>query len=192
MAIPKISFSATINGQKIGPMDLPEDLMAVELLQEYLNLTGTRLTCGQGVCRACTIIVDGEDGPSTVPACITGIAWLNGRSIRTIEGIAGRDDQGRPIPSAVQQAFLDHFAFQCSYCTPGFVNAATVLVENLARTPIPAAEVEARILSALDANLCRCTGYVRYYEALREVILTTPGLTLDAPAQTAVNQAAKA
>ena len=101
MAIPKISFSATINGQKIGPVDLPEDLMAVELLQEYLNLTGTRLTCGQGVCRACTIIIDGEDGSSTVPACITGIAWLNGRTIRTIEGIAGKDTDGRPVPSPV-------------------------------------------------------------------------------------------
>lgn len=186
MAIPKISFSATINGQKIGPVDLPEDLMAVELLQEYLNLTGTRLTCGQGVCRACTIIVDGEDGSSsTVPACITGIAWLNGRTIRTIEGIAGKDTDGRPVPSPVQQAFLEHFSFQCSYCTPGFVNAATVLVEALEKAPIPVAEVEGRILDALDANLCRCTGYVRYYQAVRDVVLNTPGLTVDGPAKTA-------
>ena len=185
MAIPKISFTATVNGQKIGPLDLPEDLMAVELLQEYLNLTGTRLTCGQGVCRACTIIVDGADGSRTVPACITGIAWLNGRTIRTIEGIAGQHANGQPLPSAVQQAFLDHFSFQCSYCTPGFVNAATVLVETLEKSPIPVADVEARILQALDSNICRCTGYVRYYQAVRAVILNTPGLTLDGPAQTA-------
>ncbi|MFD1796335.1 (2Fe-2S)-binding protein [Paracoccus aurantiacus] len=192
MAIQKISFSATINGQKVGPMDLPEDLMAVELLQEYLNLTGTRLTCGQGVCRACTIIVEGENGPRTVPACITGISWLNGRSIRTIEGIAGKDGDGKPVPSAVQQAFLEHFAFQCSYCTPGFVNAGTVLVETLERAPIPAAQVEARILDALDANICRCTGYVRYYQALRDVILNTPGLTTDDAQETALNTAEKA
>ena len=192
MPIPKISFTATINGQQFGPVDLPEDLMAAELLQEYLNLTGTRVTCGQGVCRACTIIVDGDAGSTTVPACITGIAWLNGRSIRTIEGIAGRDGHDQPLPSAVRQAFLKHFSFQCSYCTPGFVNAATVLVEALARDPIPVAEVEPRILDALDSNLCRCTGYVRYYQAVRDVVLNTPGLTVDGPAQTATNTAVKA
>jgi xanthine dehydrogenase YagT iron-sulfur-binding subunit len=77
----------------------------------------------------------------------------------------------------VQAAFLDHFAFQCGYCTPGFVNAGQVLVESLARNPAPRAEVEARILQALDGHICRCTGYVRYYAALRELILADPKLT---------------
>jgi len=78
---------------------------------------------------------------------------------------------------AVQAAFLDHFAFQCGYCTPGFVNAAQVLVESLARAPTPRADVEARIVEAMDGHICRCTGYVRYYTALREVILADPKLT---------------
>ncbi|SNT75795.1 (2Fe-2S)-binding protein [Paracoccus seriniphilus] len=178
----RISFSATINGQKIGPMDLPQDLMMVELLQEYLNLTGTRLSCGQGVCSACTIIIDDPDkGSYTVPACVTGVTWVNGRTVRTIEGIAGRDDQGNPVPSPIQMAFLEHFAFQCSYCTPGFVNGATALIERLQRQPIPSDQVEAAVLEALDRHICRCTGYVRYYEAVRDVILSTPGLTTDGP-----------
>lgn len=178
----RISFSATINGQKIGPLDLPQDLMMVELLQEYLNLTGTRLSCGQGVCSACSIIVDDPaKGSYTVPACVTGITWLNGKSVRTIEGIAQRDGEGSPLPSAIQRAFLEHFSFQCSYCTPGFVNSATVLVERLESAPIPVSQVEDAVLEALDAHICRCTGYVRYYQAVRDVIVNTPGLTTENP-----------
>jgi aerobic-type carbon monoxide dehydrogenase small subunit (CoxS/CutS family) len=79
--------------------------------------------------------------------------------------------------TAVQAAFLDHFAFQCGYCTPGFVNQAQVMVETLARAPIPKTEVEAFILETMDGHICRCTGYVRYYAALRDVILTDPKLT---------------
>ncbi|MBC2885460.1 (2Fe-2S)-binding protein [Ochrobactrum sp. CM-21-5] len=174
----RINFSANINGRKVGPVDLPEDLMMIEFLQEYLNLTGTRLGCGQGVCRACTIIVDDpHTGASTVPACITGIAWLNGKTIRTIEGIAGSDSSGQIILSPIQEAFLKHFSFQCGYCTPGFVNSATVLIEKLEKNPVSADDVEEVILEALDSNICRCTGYVRYYNAVRDVILTMPGLT---------------
>jgi aerobic-type carbon monoxide dehydrogenase small subunit (CoxS/CutS family) len=77
----------------------------------------------------------------------------------------------------VQTAFLDNFAFQCGYCTPGFVNQAQVLVESLARAPVPRAAVEVRILEAMDGHICRCTGYVRYYAALRKVILADPKLT---------------
>lgn len=177
----RISFSATINGQKVGPTDLPEDLMMLEFLQEYLDLTGTRLGCGQGVCRACTIIIDDPDkGPLTVPACITGVAWLNGKTIRTIEGIAATDRGGEPVLSPIQEAFLKHFSFQCGYCTSGFVNSATVLLEKLGQNPVPADDVEEVILEALDPHICRCTGYVRYYDAVRDVILNTPGLTTGA------------
>lgn len=174
----RIPFEATINGQRVGPIDIPADLMLTELLHEYLNMTGTRVACAQGVCRACTVIFDEPGGAITLPACVTGAAWADGRSLRTVEGVAGRDQAGQPLPSAVQQAFLDHFSFQCSYCTPGFVMAATGLVEELARAPIPRDQVEARVLAALDANICRCTGYVRYLEAVRAVVLDTPGLTV--------------
>ena len=174
----RIQFSATINGQKSGPHDLPHDLMMIEFLQEYLGLSGTRLGCGQGVCRACTIIVDEpEKGSHTMPACVTGIAWLNGKNIRTIEGVASADDQGQITVSAVQKAFLENFSFQCGYCTPGFVNSATVLLEQLRKKPVPANEVEETVEAALGKHICRCTGYVRYYQAVRDLILATPGVT---------------
>lgn len=173
-----LTVSMRINGADTGPVDLPEDLMLLEYLQEYLNLTGTRYGCGQGVCRACSVIHDGADGPEVVAACITGIAWANGRSFRTVEGHATRDDDGTVTQlSPVQQAFLDHFSFQCSYCTPGFVAAATALVERLKIEPVARDDVEDVVLAALDRNICRCTGYVRYLEATRDVILNTPGLT---------------
>jgi len=95
----RIQFSATINGQKTGPHELPKDLMMIEFLQEYAGMNGTRLGCGQGVCRACTIIVDEPGkGPHTVPACVTGVAWLNGKSMRTIEGAAHTLARSRPLP----------------------------------------------------------------------------------------------
>ena len=174
----RIQFSATINRKPVGPIDLPKDLMMIEFLQEYAGLNGTRLGCGQGVCRACTIIVDDpQKGATTVPACITGVAWLNGKTIRTVEGIATVDDKGVVKPSPVQQAFLTHFAFQCGYCTPGFVNSATALVERLAKHPVAADDVETVIEQQLEPHICRCTGYVRYYAAVRDVVLSTPGLT---------------
>ncbi|MEZ0469185.1 (2Fe-2S)-binding protein [Luteimonas salinilitoris] len=166
-----------INGRARGPMDVPEDMMLVDVLHEYLGLTGTRLGCGQGECKACTVIVDDERGPREVRSCITGAHYFQGKPIRTVEGHAKRDDSGELVElSPVQQAFLDHFSFQCGYCTPGFVNAATVLLERLAKSPIDADEVEDAITEALDPHLCRCTGYVRYYQAVKELILETPGL----------------
>ena len=184
----RIQFSATINGQKTGPYELPKDLMMIEFLQEYAGMNGTRLGCGQGVCRACTIIVDDpEKGSITVPACVTGVTWLNGKTIRTVEGIASVDEQGVVHPSPVQKAFLEHYSFQCGYCTPGFVNSATVLVEKLQKQPVPADEVEKAIEEQLEPHICRCTGYVRYYNAVRDVILKTPGLTTGKRSKEVVN-----
>jgi aerobic-type carbon monoxide dehydrogenase small subunit (CoxS/CutS family) len=168
-----MSISMTVNGAGVGPHQVPEGLSMNDYLREYLGLTGTKLGCGIGLCSACVVILDNADGTSsTVHTCINGADFFAGKSVRTIEGIAGA---GRLTP--VQAAFLDHFAFQCGYCTPGFVAAAQVLVESLAREPAPKAEVEARILAAMDGHICRCTGYVRYYAALRELILADPKLT---------------
>jgi aerobic-type carbon monoxide dehydrogenase small subunit (CoxS/CutS family) len=179
-------LSFTLNGRAVGPLDVPEGLTLLDVLHEYLNLTGTRFGCGIGVCRACVVIVDQGDGTSaTLQTCITPAHALAGQRVRTVEGHARRDARGEVVAlSAVQQAFLDHYSFQCGYCTPGFVNAATVLIEKLARAPLPRAQVEAAVLAALDPQLCRCTGYVRYHEAVRDLILRTPGLTReeDAPA----------
>ncbi|WP_175730093.1 (2Fe-2S)-binding protein [Burkholderia ambifaria] len=175
-------LSVNINGKSVGPMQVPEGLTMIEFLHEYGGLTGSRLGCGQGVCHACVVIVDQPDGTSEeMRTCITGAHFFHGRSIRTIEGHAKRNDAGEVVElSPIQQKFLEHFSFQCGYCTPGFVNAATVLIERLKREPIAKADVERTITDALNAHLCRCTGYVRYYEAVKDVILTTPGLVKDA------------
>jgi xanthine dehydrogenase YagT iron-sulfur-binding subunit len=155
-------------------------MMMIDVLHEMLGLTGSRLGCGIGICHACVVIWDRDDGTSEeVRTCITGAGFFDGKRIRTIEGIAGKNGKGDPVLSPVQQAFLDKFSFQCGYCTPGFVNAATVLLERLKRSPVRRAEVEATVAAALENHLCRCTGYVRYYQAVRDVILATPGLTQD-------------
>ncbi len=166
-------ISLTVNGRAVGPIEIPEGLSMNDFLREYLNLTGTKFGCGVGACSACVVILDDADGTSrTVHTCITAADFFAGKSVRTIEGIAHDG-----VFSAVQTAFLDHFAFQCGYCTPGFVNQAQVLIETLALVPIPRAEVETAILRAMDGHICRCTGYVRYYAALRALILADPRLT---------------
>ncbi|WP_322103933.1 (2Fe-2S)-binding protein [Paraburkholderia sp. J41] len=172
------AVSMTVNGRAVGPVEVPSTLMLVDFLHEYLGLTGSRLGCGQGVCHACVVILDKTDGASEeVRACITGVHFFDGKKIRTIEGHAKRDEHGEIVAlSAVQQKFLEHFSFQCGYCTPGFVNAATVLIERLQREPVERADVEATITAALNDHLCRCTGYVRYYEAVKDLVLGTPGL----------------
>jgi aerobic-type carbon monoxide dehydrogenase small subunit (CoxS/CutS family) len=180
MTVTTRPLTVTINGQQHGPLDVPEDMMMIDVLHELLDLTGSRLGCGQGMCHACVVIWDRDDRTSeTVPTCITGADFFNGKRIRTIEGIAARNGDGEVALSPVQQAFLDHYSFQCGYCTPGFVNAATVLIERLSRAPIARTDVETTVSAALESHICRCTGYVRYYEAIRDLILKTPGLTRD-------------
>jgi aerobic-type carbon monoxide dehydrogenase small subunit (CoxS/CutS family) len=174
-------ISLTINGAAMGPIQTPDGLMMIDFLHEYVGLTGSRLGCGQGVCHACVVILDKADGSSEeVRSCITGAHFFDGKKVRTIEGHAKRNDQGEVVElSPVQQKFLEHFSFQCGYCTPGFVNAATVLIERLKREPIARESVEQEITKALDDHICRCTGYVRYYEAVKDVVLNTPGLVKD-------------
>lgn len=169
----------TINGQKIGPIQVPNGLMLIEFLHEYLNLTGTKFGCGAGVCHACTILVDKPDGTTdVVRSCINAVERFDGQNIRTIEGHAKRNDDNEIVEfSAVQQAFLEHFSFQCGWCTSGFVNEATALVERLQKNPIPESDVETVIEEALGDHVCRCTGYVKYYSAVKDVILNTKGLT---------------
>lgn len=177
MSLATRPLTLDVNGERKGPLDVPEDATLVDVLHEWLGLTGTRAACGLGVCRACTVIVDGEGGSEELPACVTRAHDLAGRRIRTVEGHARRDAAGRVTAlSPVQQAFVEGFSFQCGYCTPGFVNAATVLLERLARQPVARANLEATISEALNPHLCRCTGYVRYFQAVRDLILATPGL----------------
>ncbi len=187
-----LPLSIKVNGEIVGPTDVPAGLMMIDYLHEYLHLTGSRLGCGQGICHACVVIVDKPDGTSEeVRTCITGANFFHGKSIRTIEGHAKRNEAGEVVElSAIQQKFLEHFSFQCGYCTPGFVNAATVLIERLKRQPVAKDKVEATITEALNDHICRCTGYVRYYEAVKEVVLTTPGLVKDGAKEVPAGSAA--
>lgn len=181
MSIETRPLEITINGQTHGPTEVPVELMMIDYLHEYANLTGTRFGCGQGMCRACTVIVDDDHGSREMRTCIVGAHYFNGRHIRTIEGHAQRDDSGDVASlTPIQQSFLEHYSFQCSYCAPGFVNAATVLVERLERQPVAREQLEDTISEALNDHICRCTGYVRYMEAVRDVILATPGLVREA------------
>ncbi|WP_017235072.1 (2Fe-2S)-binding protein [Pandoraea sp. B-6] len=176
-----LPVTVKVNGVSHGPMDVPAGLMMIDWLHETLGLTGSRLGCGQGICHACVVIVDHADGSSeTVRTCITGTNYFDGKTVRTVEGHAVRDADGKLTLAPIQKAFLDHFSFQCGYCTPGFVNAATVLIERLKRHPVARADLEAAITEGLNDHICRCTGYVRYYTAVRDVVLKTPGCIRDA------------
>jgi aerobic-type carbon monoxide dehydrogenase small subunit (CoxS/CutS family) len=164
------TLALTINGRAIAAGDVRDDLTMNDFLREHLGMTGTKFGCGAAQCLSCAVIVDEPDGTShTSPTCVVPASSFNGKAIRTVEGHA-RGGELTPL----QRAFIEHFAFQCGYCTPGFLNEAQVLLERLARQPVARAELEATIAEALDGHLCRCTGYVKYHEAVRAVILADP------------------
>ena len=165
------TLGITINGRAYGPMDVRDDLTMNDFLREFLGLTGTKFGCGAAQCLSCAVIVDNPDGTSyTSPTCVVPAASFNGKAIRTVEGHAKNGEL-----SALQKAFIEHFAFQCGYCTAGFLNEGQVLLERLAKKPVARADLEKTIAEALDGHLCRCTGYVKYHEAVRDVILADPG-----------------
>lgn len=164
------SLALTINGRAHGPVEVRDELTMNDFLREHLGMTGTKFGCGAAQCLSCAIIVDNPDGTShTNPTCIVPAVSFNGKSIRTVEGHA-RGGELTPL----QKRFIEHFAFQCGYCTPGFLNEGQVLLERLAKKKVARAELEKTIAEALDGHLCRCTGYVRYHEAVRDVILADP------------------
>jgi len=164
------AITVTINGSVHGPIEVRDELSMNDFLREVLNMTGTKFGCGAAQCLACAVIVDNDDGSShTNPTCIVPAVDFDGKSIRTIEGHA-RDGQ----LTTLQKAFIEHFSFQCGYCTAGFLNEGQVLLERLQSAPIPRAALEDTILDALNGHLCRCTGYVKYHEAVRDVILGDP------------------
>jgi aerobic-type carbon monoxide dehydrogenase small subunit (CoxS/CutS family) len=160
-------LSITINGRAFGPSEVRDDLSMNDYLREHLGMTGTKFGCGAAQCLSCAVIIDAADGTSyTSPTCIVSAASFDGKSIRTVEGHAKDGDL-----SALQKAFIAHFAFQCGYCTAGFLNEGQVLLERLTKTQVARADLENTIAEALDGHLCRCTGYIRYHEAVRDVIL---------------------
>lgn len=134
---------AVVNGEAIA-LEVANRLTLADLLRDELGLTGTKVSCGMQVCGACTVLVDGVP----VSACTYLAAGVDGRDVLTIEGIA---DGSTLHP--IQQAFLDDFALQCGFCTPGFIMAAKALLDE---EPEPD---ESTVIEHLDGNICRCTGY---------------------------------
>jgi aerobic-type carbon monoxide dehydrogenase small subunit (CoxS/CutS family) len=164
------TLSVTINGRTYGPTEVRDELTMNDYLREYLGLTGTKFGCGAAQCLSCAVIIDSPDGTSyTSPTCIVPAANFNGKSIRTVEGRAKNGEL-----SVLQKAFIEHFAFQCGYCTAGFLNESQVLLERLEKKRVPRVDLEKTIAEALDGHLCRCTGYIKYHEAVRDVILADP------------------
>lgn len=126
----------------------------LEVLRDELELTGTKAGCLAGECGTCTVIVDGK----AVKSCLMLAPQVAGREIMTVEGLA----QGGKL-HPLQQAFIDHFAFQCGFCTPGMLMASKALLDE---TPHPTAD---EVKEGLYGNFCRCTGYVKILEAVLAV-----------------------
>jgi aerobic-type carbon monoxide dehydrogenase small subunit (CoxS/CutS family) len=171
----RIDLDITLNGKRLTLGGLDENMMLVDFLREDIGLTGTKFCCGIAVCRVCTVSVAPGLGGREVPtrACTTPLSEINGKVITTVEGL-GSEAELHPL----QAAFLRNFAFQCGYCCPGFLMASYALLDRLRRQPIPRTSVDAVIEESVGQHICRCTGYVRYHRAIREVVLDTPGLVI--------------
>lgn len=142
----------SVNGERHEIVVKPRNTL-VEVLREKIGLTGTKEGCEQGACGVCTVLLDGRP----VLGCLTLAVECDGRSVRTVEGLA-QGDQLSPI----QQAFLDQGAVQCGYCTAGMLMSATALLEHNPKPSVP------EIKKALEGNICRCTGYNAIVAAVRQ------------------------
>jgi aerobic-type carbon monoxide dehydrogenase small subunit (CoxS/CutS family) len=165
-----MTIAFTVNGvlHQVGEMRAEERL--IDFLHDELNLTGTKFCCGIGVCRACTVSATRppDEAASPLVSCSTSLRMIDGAQIVTIEGVAPTGDL---LP--IQEAFLSEFAFQCGYCAPGFVMASQIFLDRLRQAPIPRENLDDAIAEAIGSHICRCTGYVRYYEALRRTAEAT-------------------
>jgi carbon-monoxide dehydrogenase small subunit len=141
----------TVNGGQYE-QEVEPRLHLADLLRDRLRLTGTKLGCEHGVCGACTVLLDG----APVRSCLVLAVQVDGREIRTVEGLAG-DAELNPL----QASFREHHALQCGFCTAGFLMSATALLEEHS---VPE---EAEVREALGGNICRCTGYGTIVDAVR-------------------------
>src|SRR5947207_1692461 len=146
----KMLVSFRLNGRPT-PLDVEPFWTLQRFLRDELDLTGTKEGCRTGNCGVCTVIVDGR----AVKSCLVLAAQVRDADVLTIEGLADGDEL-HPL----QTAFAEYGAIQCGYCSPGFIMAARAF---LAENPRPS---RAEIADALEGNLCRCTGYVKIFEAI--------------------------
>ncbi len=172
--IQKKTISLVVNGKVVSSNAVPGITLA-SFLHKNLGLTGTKVSCGLGICKACTVALSDEKTNSLtrLQACITPAETISGRTLLTVEGLQF-EARFKPL----QDAFLRHFSFQCGYCTPGFLLGASLLIDQLRLNPIKLDQLDRIILESVGDHVCRCTGYSRYYSAIKEVVLKTPGLTL--------------
>ena len=165
-----LSISLAINGQ---PLDVALDdprVTLLDLLRERLFLTGTKKGCDRGQCGACTVLVDGR----RIKSCLTLAIMHEGAKITTVEGLAGEREL-----SPLQAAFVERDAFQCGYCTPGQLCAATALLDELRagepsavsdlRSAEKPAPTDAEIRERMSGNICRCGAYPNIVAAIRDV-----------------------
>ena len=146
-------FRLTVNGkQRI--VETEPDRPLLDVLREDLHLTGTKYGCGEGQCRACTVLLNGK--PTIT--CVTPVRAAAGKPIVTIEGLTPADGSLHPV----QQAFLDEGALQCGYCTPGMIIRTIALLDA---HPHP---TEKQVIDALDGSICRCCGYSRIRAAVQK------------------------
>ena len=148
--IMKKGLKLTVNGEPYELFIEPKRLL-VEVLRNELGLTGTKIGCSSGACAACTVLLDGK----AVKSCSILAMQADGRDITTIEGLADG-----PNLHPLQQSFIDHWAFQCGFCTPGQIMAAKALLDE---NPNPTRE---KVKLTMDGHLCRCTGYNMIIEAI--------------------------
>jgi carbon-monoxide dehydrogenase small subunit len=150
-----VDIALAVNGERHELAVEPRRLL-LDLLRDDLGLTGAKRGCEEGVCGGCTVLLDGRN----VKSCLLLAAQVSGRSVTTVEGLAGPDGQ----LNDVQEAFIRHGAMQCGYCTPGFLMTTMALVA--ARRPM----TETQVREALSGNICRCTGYVHIVEAILDLV----------------------
>lgn len=146
----KQEIELKVNGELLTTQVEPRRTL-LEVLREALGLTGTKEMCNKGDCGGCTVLIDGKP----VLSCLTLAIEVQGKDILTIEGLSN----GYKL-HPIQQAFVDHGAIQCGFCSPGFIMSAKALLD---RNPNP---TEEEIKEGISNNICRCTGYVKIIEAI--------------------------
>ena len=155
----KVRISLTLNGRKLSAETESRTLLS-DFLRHSLGATGTHVGCEHGVCGCCTVQIDG----TAVRSCLTLAMQAEGRDVKTVESLAG---PGGKL-NTLQQAFQNHHALQCGFCTPGILMSFT---DFLARNPKP---TEEELREVLSGHICRCTGYAGIMAALKEATGLTP------------------
>lgn len=149
-----VSVNVTVNGTRHA-LSLDPRSTLLDVLREHLDLTGSKKGCDQGQCGACTVLINGR----RVVSCLTLAVLTDGANVTTIEGLA-KNGTLHPL----QQAFIDHDAFQCGYCTPGQIcSAAGLIAEGKAKTP-------AEIRELMSGNICRCGAYTNIVAAIQQAM----------------------